>query len=134
MGDTIFLADESPWRRVYPGEKVQPVNWGSPFLRPTRIACVEATGKLAYNFVADAYNIYNVSGGNVSKVPCSLDTTIRDISSYCHGDCWPVALTKDGLVVDCQNGAADKLLKAKAPALLSVYATNPGQPLRSQRL
>lgn len=137
IADTVFLAIDSPWQRVYPSEQVQSVSWGSPFLRPTRIACGEVGGNLS-TFVADAYNIYSVSDGAVTihdKVDCRLDSTIKDISSYCTGArCWPVALTQDGHVVDCQSGVADQLLKVGDPSVIGVYVTDASKPFRHQRL
>jgi len=132
----FYVDEDSPLRRTYAGESAQVVKWPSPFLRPTRIACVEASsGSMGYDFLADDFRIFKLTASVVTEAPCHLNSTIRDLSSYCDGACWPVVLAEGNHIVDCQTGVAERLLQdAREAFLLSVYTTNPGKPLREQKL
>lgn len=138
----FFIIDEdSPMYRTYASETPFPVNWNSPFLKPKRIACAEAAQAGSdFQFVADEFRVFKLAGSEVVdgkkfQDSCNLTARIRDLSSYCNGACWPVILTEDNHIVDCQYGTADRLLQdARQASLVSVYPTSPGKPLREQNL
>jgi hypothetical protein len=138
IAQAFVIDEESPFRRTYPSESVQVVSWPSPLFRPTRISCVEvSSGDMGpkVEFLSDDYRIFNLDGSDVTEASCNLSSTIRDLSSYCDGSCWPVVLTDDNRIVDCQSGREERLLQdSRAASLLTVYAIKPGRPLWEQKL
>jgi len=92
---------------------------------------------MGYQFVSDDYRIFRLTNTEVTDevTSCNLNSTIRDLSSYCDGACWPVVLTQGNNIVDCQSGVTERLLQDHREAtLVSVYVTSPGKALHDQRL
>lgn len=137
----FFIVDEeSPVYRSYAHETALPVKWNNPFFRPTMISCAESDNQV--QFLADDYRVFRLVGLDVTdgeklQDACNLTSRIRDLASYCDGSCWPVILTDDNHIVDCQDGTATKLLQDSRQALLmTVYpsSSSTNKSLRHQNL
>merc|ERR1711896_95481 len=112
IAQAFVVDDNSPFKRRYASESVESVSWPSPFLRPKRISCPEvSSGKMNFQYLSDDYRVFRLVGSSVTEAPCNLNSTIRDMSSYCEGSCWPVVLTSGNHIVDCQSGREQRLLQ-----------------------
>lgn len=118
-----LLADDpsSPFLKSFvASETTFAVKAWPTFFRPHAIACVGDS-----IFLADEYRVFRIQDGKPEEYPCSLNSTILDITASCDDKsmlCKPLVLS-DGLVVDCSSGQAMRFLQeAVSPDFIAARA------------